>query len=42
MGWRRGQNDAKAAWMHGNGSLWEKAVSELGTTERTGPVQFAF
>ena len=32
----------KAAWMHGNGSLWEKAVSGLGTTERAGPVQFAF
>src|SRR5580704_17411788 len=32
----------KAAWMHGNGSLWENAVSGLGTTERAGPVQFAF
>jgi molybdate transport system substrate-binding protein len=32
----------KAAWMYGNGSLREKAVSRLGTTERAGPVQFAF
>jgi len=32
----------RAAWMQGNGSLWEKAVSGLGTSERAGPVQFAF